>query len=73
MQSTKCYRGLTILFNPKALLFRVDLGMLKDSLVFAQYICPLFTEKIAELMTLDPREYLFVFFICVCTITLKET
>ena len=58
MQSTKCYHGLTILFNPKALRPRVDLGMLKVSLVFAKSICPLFTEEISERVTLDPYDYL---------------
>ena len=63
MQSTKCYHGLTILFNPKALRLRVDLGMLKISLVFAKSIGPLFTEEISERMPLDPHEYFFVFLI----------
>ena len=63
MQSTKCYHGLTILFNPKALRLRVDLDMLKVLLAFAKSIRPLFTEKISERILLDPHEYLFVFLI----------
>ena len=63
MQLTKCYHGLTILFNPKALRLRVDLGMLEVSLAFAKSICPLFTEEISERMALDPHEYPFVILI----------
>ena len=55
----KCYHGLTILFNPKALRLRVDL-VLEVSLAFAKSICPLFTEEISERMALDPHNYLFV-------------
>ena len=65
MQSTKCYHGLTILFNPKALRLRVDLGMLKVSLAFAKSMCPLFTEEIVERMALLHHDYQFVFIIYV--------
>ena len=61
MQPTKCYHGLTIMFNPKALRLIVDLGMLKVSLAFAKSICPLFTEEISERIALDPHDYLFDF------------
>ena len=57
----KYCHGLTILFNPKALHLRMDLGMLKASLAFAKYICPLFTEEISERMALDAHDYLFNF------------
>ena len=52
--STKCYHGLTILPNPKALRLREDLGMWKVSLAFAKSVCPLFNEEISERMALDP-------------------
>ena len=45
MQSTKCYDGLTIMFNLKTLRLIVDLGMLKVSLAFAKSICPLSLKK----------------------------
>ena len=63
MQTTKCYHGLTIMFNHKTLRLIVDLGMLKVSLAFAKSICPLFTEEISERIALDPHDYLFVFLI----------
>ena len=50
--------------------FRVDLGMLKVTLAFAQSIFQLFTEQIAERMAFDPRDYLFVSLIYVHTIFL---
>ena len=63
MPSTKFYHGLAILFNPKALRLKVDLGLLKVSLAFAKFICPLHTDEIAVRMALDPIDYLFIFFI----------
>ena len=63
MQLTKCYHGLTILFNPKALRLRVNVGMLEDSLAFAKSICPLFSDEISERMALDPHDYTFVILI----------
>ena len=57
MQSTKCYHGLTILFNPKTLRLTMDLGMLKVSLAFAKSICLRFTEEISERIALDPHAY----------------
>ena len=45
MQSTKCYHGLTIMFNLKTLRLIVDFGMLNVSLAFAKSICPLLLKK----------------------------
>ena len=45
MQSTKCYHGLTIMFNLETLRLIVDLGMLNVSLAFAKSICPLSLKK----------------------------
>ena len=45
MQSTKCYHGLTIMFNLKTLRLIVDLGMLNVLLAFAKSICLLSLNK----------------------------